>query len=64
LALFQPPLATHELAFVLDHVSTELPPEATLVGFAVKVAVGVVAGSTVTVALAPALSPLPVQVIG
>jgi hypothetical protein len=60
-APLQPPLAVHSVAFVLDQVSVELPPEAIVVGLAVNVTVG--AGATVTVALAGALvPPAPVQI--
>ena len=40
LAPVQPPEAVHEVALVLDHVSVELPPEETEVGFAASVSVG------------------------
>ena len=43
------PLAVHDVALVLDHVSVDDPPEATLVGEALSETVG--AGATVTVAL-------------
>ena len=36
----QPPEAVHDVALVVTHVSVELPPEATAVGFAVNVSVG------------------------
>jgi len=49
----QLPLAVHEVAFVLDQVRVELPPDAILAGFAVKVIVGcgVLVDVTVTVAV-------------
>ena len=57
----QPPEAVQEVALVELQVSVEAPPGATLVGFAVKVAVGM--GRTVTVTLATGLVPPgPVQV--
>jgi hypothetical protein len=51
-----------EVALVLDHVNVELPPEAMLVGFAVKVTVGAAIPVTVTVAEDALLPPVPVQV--
>ena len=42
------PLAVHAVALLLDHESVEEPPEATLVGEALKITVGT--GLTVTVA--------------
>jgi hypothetical protein len=57
----QEPLAVHEVEFVLDQVSVDVPPAATLVGFAVKVTVGVPAGRTVTVTLAGVVPPAPRQ---
>ena len=57
----QPPVAVHEVALVELHVSVELPPLATEVGFAVSVTVGV--PGTVTVVVAALLTPLaPTQV--
>jgi hypothetical protein len=57
----QPPLAVHEVAFVLDQVSVELLPEVMVVGLAVKLTVGV-DPVTVTVAEAGAdVPPGPVQ---
>ena len=57
----QPPDAAHAVALVEFHVSVEVPPGATLVGFALKVAVGM--GRTVTVTVAVGLVPPgPVQV--
>jgi hypothetical protein len=54
-------VAVHDVALVELHVSVELPPLATEVGFAVNVTVG--AGTTVTVAVATLLvPPEPVQV--
>jgi hypothetical protein len=38
------PDAVHDVAFVLVHVSVELPPEATVVGLPVKLSVGVGGG--------------------
>ena len=58
----QPPDAVQEVALVLDHVNVELPPEAMLVGFAVKVTVGAAIPVTVTVAEDALLPPVPVQV--
>ena len=55
------PEAVHEVALVELHVSVEAPPLATEVGFAVSVTVAV--PGTVTVVLAPLLTPLaPMQV--
>jgi hypothetical protein len=54
------PLATHEVAFELDHVSVDDPPDATLVGDALSETVG--AGATATVALWLAEPPVPVHV--
>jgi hypothetical protein len=51
----QPPEAVQAVALVELQVSVDVPPGATTVGLAVKVAVG--AGSTVTVAVAAALVP-------
>jgi hypothetical protein len=57
----QPPEAIHIVALVELHVSDELPPLATIVGLAVRVAVG--SGATVTVAVAGVLvPPTPAQV--
>jgi hypothetical protein len=54
------PLAVHDVALVLDHVSVEDPPEATVVGDAVIVTV---AGNAIeTVADRLADPPMPVQV--
>jgi hypothetical protein len=39
-APLQPPLAVQEVAFVLDQVSVEFPPEAMVVGLAVRLTVG------------------------
>jgi hypothetical protein len=56
----QPPLAVQDVAFVLDQVRVELPPEETVVGLADSVTVG--AGTTVTVVLAgDVVPPAPVQ---
>lgn len=57
----QAPEAVHEVAFVADQVSVELPPLATVLGLAAKVTFG--AGEvTETVADCDALPPPPVQV--
>lgn len=48
-----PPLAVHDVAFVLDQVRVELPPGVIVVGLAVRVTVGAVAAAaTVTAAVA------------
>ena len=53
----QSPEAVQLVAFVLDQVSVELPPDCTFVGFAVRVTVGAGgAGVTVTSTLS---SPVP-----
>ena len=47
----QPPLAVHEVAFVVDHVRVDEPPDEIVVELAVKVTVGAgtgAAASTVT----------------
>ncbi len=55
------PEAAQLVAFVLVHVSVELPPLLTVVGLAVRVTVG--AGAvTVTVADAEPVPPVPVHV--
>jgi hypothetical protein len=51
----QPPEAAQEVAFVELHVSVDMPPLATEVGFAANVTVG--AGATLTVAVAVLLEP-------
>ena len=56
----QPPLSVHEVALVLDQVKVELLPAVIVVGFAVRVTVGVTC-VTVTVAEACADPPVPVQ---
>jgi hypothetical protein len=57
----QPPVAEQDVALVELHVSVEVPPLATEIGFAVRVTVGV--PGTVTVAVAtPLVPPAPVQV--
>jgi hypothetical protein len=57
----QAPEPVHEVAFVADQVSVELPPLATVLGLAAKITLG--AGEvTETVAVCVALPPLPVQV--
>lgn len=43
------PLAVQDVAFVLDHVSVEEPPDATLAGEALSVTVGAVTTATVAV---------------
>jgi hypothetical protein len=54
------PLAEHELAFVLDHVNVDEPPEAMLAGEALNETVG--AGELVTFTLTlPAVHPPPPQ---
>jgi hypothetical protein len=55
----QPPLAVQLVALVLDQFSVELPPLVTEVGVAVNDTVG--AGTTVTVAEACLVPPVPVQ---
>jgi hypothetical protein len=55
LAPLQPPEAVQDVALVELHMSAEILPLATEVGFAVKVTVG--AGITVTVAVATLLVP-------
>ena len=57
----QAPEAVQELAFVEDQVSVEDPPFATDCGVAASDTVGA-GGNTVTVAVALALPPEPVQV--
>jgi hypothetical protein len=52
----QPPLAVQDVAFVLDQVRVELPPEEMVVGLADSVTVGA-AGFTVTVAVWVAAAP-------
>ena len=52
----QPPLAVQNVAFVLDQVRVELPPEEMVVGLADSVTVGA-AGFTVTVAVWVAAAP-------
>jgi len=56
----QPPLAVHDVALVLDHVTVELLPETIEVGLAVSVTVGA-DEVTVTVAEAGVVPPVPVQ---
>jgi hypothetical protein len=60
-APLQPPDAVHEVALVELHVSLEVPPGATIVGFAVKLAVGTAATVTVVVTI-PLVPPAPLQV--
>jgi len=57
-----PPVASHEVALVLDQVRLEPAPKAIVAGLAVKVTVGTVLPVTVTIALALAEPPAPVQV--
>jgi hypothetical protein len=57
----QAPEATHEVAFVADHVSVALPPLLMALGPTLSVTVGADA-LTDTVADCAALPPLPVQV--
>lgn len=56
----QAPEAVQAVALVADQVSVELPPLATVLGFAAKVTVGV-GEVTETVADCETLPPLPVQ---
>jgi hypothetical protein len=56
----QPPDALHDVALVLDQVSTEEAPEFTVLGVAVSVTIGALL-ETVTVADCAALPLLPVQ---
>ena len=51
-APLQPPEAAHEVALLELHVKVAAPPEATLVGFAVNVAVGTELTATVVAATA------------
>ncbi len=53
------PEAVQDVAFVVLQVRVDVPPEATLVGLAVKVTAG--AGLTVTVTELEAVPPAPVQ---
>jgi hypothetical protein len=46
----QPPEAVHDVALIELHVKVETPPGATIVGFAVKEAVGNSVTATVVVA--------------
>jgi hypothetical protein len=58
-----PPVAVHDVALVELQLSVEAPPLATLVGFAVNVAVGAGLAVTVTAAaVAVLVPPAPVQV--
>jgi len=52
--------AVHDVALVADHVKVAVWPAATVVGAALKVTLGF--GATVTVVLAEAVPPVPVQV--
>jgi hypothetical protein len=58
----QPPLAVQEVAFVLDQVSVELPPESIIVGLADSVTVGS-AAACVTVNVCPAIDSVPVKML-
>jgi hypothetical protein len=55
------PEAVQEVALVEDHVKMELPPLATVLGFALKVTVAACLGFTVTVVDWDALPPVPLQ---
>lgn len=61
----QSPDAVHAVAFVEDHVSVELPPEFTVVGFALKLTVGAGGGGGAAVTVTDAdfcvVPPAPVQ---
>jgi hypothetical protein len=61
LLLVQPPLAAHEVAFVEDQLSVELPPLAMVAGLALTVTVG--AATTVTTVDPLPEPPVPEQVI-
>ena len=56
-----PPLARHDVEFVLVQVSVALAPARIATGLADRLTVGVPAGMTVTTALPAADPPLPVQ---
>jgi hypothetical protein len=60
LAPDQAPEPVQAVALVADHVSVEAPPEATVLGLAVRLRLGA-GGVTVTVADCVALPPAPVQ---
>ena len=62
LAPDQPPLAVHEVAFVLDHASVEVAPDAIAVRDAVNVSVGAGAAPTVIDTLRLTEPPAPVHV--
>lgn len=53
----QPPEAVHAVALVEFHVKVAAPPVATLVGFAVKAAVGTAVATTATVTATAGLTP-------
>jgi hypothetical protein len=55
------PEAMHEVAFAADQATVELPPLATVLGFALKATVGA-GGATDTVADCTACRPKPSQV--
>jgi hypothetical protein len=61
LAPDQPPEAVHAVALLLDHVNVEVPPLATVLGFAAMVTVGP-DFDTVTVTDWAPVPPAPVQV--
>ena len=58
----QLPLAVHEVAFVLDQVRVELPPETIVDGLSATATVGLPDAVTVTVAFAGVEPPVPAQV--
>ena len=58
----QPPEAVQEVALVEDQVKVELPPLATVLGFALRLTVALCFGLTVTVVDWTALPPVPLQV--
>jgi hypothetical protein len=57
----QPPEAVHEVAWLDDQVSVELPPAVIVLGFTLKLTVTDGFALTVTVADCAALPPAPVQ---
>ena len=57
----QDPKALHDEGLVADQVSIELPPLATVLGFAVRVTIGAVDGVTVTLVDCAALPPAPLH---
>jgi hypothetical protein len=58
----QPPEAVHEATFVLLQLRVDVPPDATLVGLACRVTVGVDITATVAVAEAGVVPVAPEQV--